>query len=152
MPIGDGQGGVRLGRIGDFDAPLYVAQPPGQRSDLFVVEQTGAIRVVHDGETVSTPFLDLADEISCCGEQGLLSVAFAPDYAESGLLYVDYTDTAGDTKVVEYRRSREDPLVADPDSGRTVLTVEQPATNHNGGQLQFGPDGYLYIGLGDGGP
>ena len=151
---------MRLQKVGDFDQPLYVAQPPGDDRDLFVVEKTGRIQVVRDGQRVSRPFLDLSDQVSTGSEQGLLSLAFAPDYRRSGLAYVDYTDTAGDTRVVEYRRSSSDPLAADPQSAREVLSVEQPYTNHNGGLLLFGPDeapkrshatDLLYIGLGDGG-
>jgi glucose/arabinose dehydrogenase len=141
---------VRLEKLGDFDQPLYVTQPPGERRDLFVVEKTGRIILVRDGQPQPTPFLDLGDQVSTGFEQGLLSVAFAPDYQRSGLLYVDYTDTAGDTHVVEYRRS-ESGASADPDSAREVLRVEQPFSNHNGGLLLFGPDDLLYIGLGDGG-
>src|SRR3954453_3858328 len=111
---GTGAGGVKLVSLGDFDQPDYVTQPPGDPADLFVVEQTGRIEVLHDGTRTARPFLDLSADVSCCGEQGLLSMAFAPDYARSGLLYVDYTDTAGNTRVVEYRRSAADPLVADP--------------------------------------
>jgi glucose/arabinose dehydrogenase len=129
-----------------------VAQPPGDPDDLFVVEQGGQVKVVHDGELRDAPFLDLSEEVSLSSEQGLLSIAFAPDYERSGLSYVDYTDRAGDTRVVEYRRSEDDPLVAEPDSARNVLRVDQPTPIHNGGQLEFGPDGDLYIGLGDGGP
>jgi len=160
LPTGDGQGGVRLQRVGDFDQPLYVAQPPGDNRDLFVVEKTGRVQIVRDGQRVSRPFLDLSDQVSTGSEQGLLSLAFAPDYRRSGLLYVDYTDTAGDTRVVEYRRSSSDPLVADPGSAREVLGVDQPYANHNGGLLLFGPGEtrkgsqapeLLYIGLGDGG-
>jgi glucose/arabinose dehydrogenase len=149
-PTGDGSGGVQLVKVGDFRQPVYVAQPPGEKHDLFVVEQTGRILVVRDGRTVAKPFLDISDQVSCCGEQGLLSVAFSPDYASSGRFYIDYTNRAGDTRVVEYRRSR-DPLVADPKSRREVLRVDQPYPNHNGGLVLFGPDRLLYIGLGDGG-
>ncbi len=160
LPAGDGQGGVRLRKVGDFDQPLYIVQPPGYDRDLFVVEKTGQVQVVHDGERLPEPFLDLSDAVSTGGEQGLLSVTFAPDYQSSGLLYVDYTDTAGDTRVVEYRRSAQDPLVADPQSAREVLTVDQPYENHNGGLVLFGPgetpkgseaSELLYVGLGDGG-
>ena len=107
--------------------------------------------MVRDGEPLPRPFLDLSDRISCCGEQGLLSLAFAPDYPNSGLLYVDYTDVAGDTRVVEYHRASSDPPAADPASARQVLAVDQPYSNHNGGLVVFGPDGDLYVGLGDGG-
>ncbi len=142
---------MRLSKLGDFDQPVYVSQPPDDSDHLFVVEQSGRIVVVRDGEPLAKPFLDLGDEVSCCGEQGLLSVAFAPDYASSGRFYVDYTDPAGDTRVVEYRRSDDDPLVADPGSRRVILRVDQPFPNHNGGLILFGPDRLLYIGLGDGG-
>jgi glucose/arabinose dehydrogenase len=150
--IGDGAGGVRLEKLGDFDLPLYVTQPPGDPHHLFVVEQTGRVPVLTDGTREGRPFLDLSDEVSCCGEQGLLSIAFAPDYRRSGLVYADYTDRAGDTRVVEYRRSSSDPLTVDPGSARVVLRVDQPFPNHNGGLLMFGPDRLLYVGLGDGGP
>ena len=147
----DGQGGVALHKVGDFDSPLEVVQPPGDNDDLFVVEQTGRVIAVHDGEALGRPFLDLSDRVSFGGEQGLLSIAFAPDYPRSGRLYADYTDNAGNTEVVEYRRSARDALRADPKSARTVLTVQQPYTNHNGGLVTFGPDGLLYVALGDGG-
>jgi glucose/arabinose dehydrogenase len=116
-----------------------------------VVEQTGRVRVLTDGTPEDTPFLDLSNRVSCCGEQGLLSIAFAPDYERSGLVYVDYTDRSGDTRVVEYRRSSSDRLTVDPETARIVLRVPQPFPNHNGGLLLFGPDGLLYVGLGDGG-
>ncbi len=150
--VGDGNGGVKLTKLGDFDEPLYITQPAGDPSDLFVVQRGGAIRVIHDGRTASRPFLDIGDRVATDNtEQGLLSMAFAPDYSRSGRFYVDYTDKAGDTRVVEYRRSQGDPLTADPASSRVVLGVKQPFDNHNGGLLVFGPDGDLYIGLGDGG-
>ena len=160
LPTGDGQGGVRLQKVGDFDQPVYITQPPGKGGALYVVEKSGRVQVVRDGEGLSKPFLDLSSQVSTGTEQGLLSLAFAPDYRKSGLLYVYYTDTAGDTRVVEYRRSSSDPLIADPQSAREVLGVDQPYANHNGGLLIFGPGeapqgsqaaDLLYIGLGDGG-
>jgi glucose/arabinose dehydrogenase len=128
-----------------------VTQPPGDSAQLYVVEQTGRVQVLTDGTREDEPFLDLSDEVSCCGEQGLLSIAFAPDYEKTGLVYADYTDRAGDTRVVEYRRSNSNPLTVDPGSARVVLRVDQPFANHNGGLLLFGPDHRLYVGLGDGG-
>jgi glucose/arabinose dehydrogenase len=144
LPVGDGRGGIALQKIGDFDQPVYVTSAPGDARDLFVVEQPGKVIDVRDGET--STFLDLSGQVSCCGEQGLLSIAFDPDYQKSGLFYADYTDRAGDTKVVAFVRSGDQAK-----RERSVLTVDQPYSNHNGGQLQFGPDGRLYVGLGDGG-
>jgi glucose/arabinose dehydrogenase len=142
---------VHLVRIGTFDSPLYVTAPRGDRRRVFVVEQTGRIRVVVSGRTLAAPFLDLRSRISCCGERGLLSMAFAPDFASSRRFYVDYTDTAGNTRVVEYRAGRSHPNRAIVGSARLVLRQDQPEPNHNGGLVTFGPDGLLYIGLGDGG-
>lgn len=147
-PVGDGRGGVRLERLGSFTAPLHVAQPPGERRALFVVEQGGRIvRVAPNGEEET--FLDISAEVIAGGEQGLLSVAFAPDFQSSGRFYVDYTDTDGHTRVVEYRAT--DRGEVDADAGRELLRIEQPFANHNGGLVLFGPDGLLYIGTGDGG-
>ncbi|MEA2272023.1 MAG: hypothetical protein QOI98_731, partial [Solirubrobacteraceae bacterium] len=141
--------GVRLQRIGRFSSPLYVTAPRGDRRRVFVVEQGGRIRVLRGGHVLARPFLDLSALTSAGGERGLLSMAFAPDYARSGRFYVDYTDLNGDTRVVEYRRRTADR--ADPGSARLVLFVRQPEANHNGGLLVFGPDRLLYVGLGDGG-
>lgn len=129
---------------------MYVAQPRGERRRLFVVEQGGRIRVVRDGRVLSRPFLDISSQVVSGGEQGLLGLAFAPDYARSGRFYVNYTDRAGDTRIVEYRRGSS-PDRANPGSARQLIFQDQPESNHNGGQLAFGPDGFLYIGLGDGG-
>jgi glucose/arabinose dehydrogenase len=149
--VGDGEGGVELRKLGDFDQPVYLTQPSsGDDDHLYVVEQCGTIdRIPLDGGEPSL-FLDLSELVTCGGEQGLLSVAFAPDYAKSGLLYVDYTDTEGDSRVVEYRRS-DDPAAADPESARELVHIDDFAPNHNGGLLLFGPDSELYLGMGDGG-
>ena len=144
---------VRLEQIGNFDDPVYVHQPPsGADGQLFVVEQPGRVKVVAlDGGGERT-FLDIEGKVASGGERGLLSIAFAPDYAESGRFYVYYTATGGDLTVEEYRRAASDPLQADQASARTLLDIEHSRfPNHNGGQLQFGPDGYLYVGTGDGG-
>jgi glucose/arabinose dehydrogenase len=143
--------GVRLVRIGTFQSPLYVTSPPGEVRRLFVVEQTGKIRVLVGGKRVKRPFLDLSPDIVSGGEQGLLSMAFAPDYARSRRFYVDFTDRNGDTRVQQFLRSKRNPNRADRSSRRQVLFVDQPYPNHNGGLLLFGPDRLLYVGLGDGG-
>ena len=143
---------VRLARIGNFDQPTYVTAPPGDRSRLFVTEQPGRIRVLVNRKLRSRPFLDLRNSVSCCGERGLLSMAFAPDYASSGLFYVYFTGGDGDIRVQQFRRSASDADRADDGSRREVIRIEHSRyPNHNGGQLQFGPDGMLYLGTGDGG-
>ena len=144
------QSALRLARVGSFDRPLYVTAPPGDTSRVFVVEQTGRVRIVRDGRELDAPFLDVSDEISCCGERGLLSIAFAPDYGQSGLVYASYTDRRGDSRIVEFRRSGSPDRVVHS-SARLVLFQRQPQANHNGGLIKFGPDALLYVGLGDGG-
>ncbi len=122
----------------------------GTDERLFIVEQLGYIRIFDAGTILQTPFLDVSGIISTGGERGLLSVAFHPDYATNGRIFVNYTDRSGNTVIAEYRLS-EDANIVNPNSARILLTFEQPYSNHNGGQLAFGPDGYLYIGTGDGG-
>ena len=139
--------------------PLGIVSANDGSGRLFLVQQTGEI-LIHDGsEVLDTAFLDLSDEVSCCGERGLLGLAFHPDYADNGLLYVNYTagepsdpddPDEGDTVVAEYEVSA-DPDIVDAASARVLLTIAQPAANHNGGHLAFGPDGFLYIATGDGG-
>jgi glucose/arabinose dehydrogenase len=139
-----------------FTAPVAFVQDPTSDDVQFVVQQAGRIRVVRSGSILPTDFLNLTSSIDSGGERGLLGLAFAPDYASSGRFYVNFTNTAGDTVVARFRRSTN-PLVADPSSrfdlmlGGTQRVIDQPFANHNGGHLAFGPDGYLYIGLGDGG-
>ena len=142
--------GVRLVGIGTFEAPLYVTAPPGDRRRIFVVEQGGTIRVITGGKRRSRPFLDVRGKVISGGEQGLLSMAFAPDYAKTRRFYVNYTDRSGTQSVVEFRRaadSRDRALT----SGRLVLRYDGVEANHNGGLVKFGPDKMLYIGTGDGG-
>jgi glucose/arabinose dehydrogenase len=141
--------GVRLVPVGTFDAPVWVTAPPGDGRRLFVVEQAGQIMVVRGGRKLAQPFLDLRGQVLAGGEQGMFSIAFAPDYARSGLFYVAYTGRDGNQNVVEGRRAGPDR--ADPSSFRLVLRMADTESNHNGGSLVFGPDGLLYIGTGDGG-
>lgn len=145
------QARLQLERVVDgLDAPVHVAVAPGEPDRLYVVEQEGRIRVVESGRVRGEPFLDIADEVSCCGERGLLSVAFHPEYATNGRFYVNFTNRDGDTRVVEYR-TPGDAVAAGPEDARELLAVDQPYANHNGGQAAFGPDGLLYVGMGDGG-
>ena len=138
---------LSLARLpGRFDQPTYLTSAPGEPGTLYVVEQPGRILAVR-GSTRRV-FLDIRSRVKSGGEQGLLSVAFHPSYAHNHRLYVDYTDVNGDTRVVEYR-SRGGRAI--PSTARQLLFVKQPFSNHNGGQLQFGPDGLLYVGMGDGG-
>jgi hypothetical protein len=145
-------GDPELALVGTFSAPTYLTAPPGDAERLFVVQQAGRIRVVRNGAVLPVDFLDLTSLVLSGEERGLLSMAFAPDYATSGRFYVYYTaqDPVGELRIEEFRRSA-DPDVADPGSRRTILAIDHPLGNHNGGQLQFGPDGYLYVGTGDGG-
>ena len=133
-----------------LDRPLFLTAPAGDTARLFVVEQTGSIRIIRNRTVLAAPFLDLTDSVSTGGERGLLGLAFAPDYAASGEFYVSYTRQDGNSVLARYRVSA-DPDLADPASGSPILGVAQPYSNHNGGMVAFGPDGYLYVGLGDGG-
>jgi glucose/arabinose dehydrogenase len=141
--------GARLKRIGTFDDPVFVTSPPGDRARQFVVERGGRVMVVRDGRKLDTPFLDIRGQVTAGGEQGLLSLAFAPDYADSGRFSVYFTDHAGDQRIVEFQRRDADR--ADAGSARLVLRMADAESNHNGGLLLFGPDGLLYVGTGDGG-
>jgi glucose/arabinose dehydrogenase len=132
-----------------LDFPLYLTSPPGDQR-LFIVEKGGAIRVIKDGTLLDQPFLDLTGRVSTRPEQGLLGLAFPPDYAVSGRFVVHYTDLSGDTRVSFFRVSG-DPDRADPATESVVLTAKQPGPSHNGGQSLYGPEGFLYIGLADGG-
>jgi glucose/arabinose dehydrogenase len=141
---------IRVPRVGavqvaTLEQPLALAAHPDDDSTLYVAQKTGQIVAIRDGEVDARPVLDLSNEVSEGGEQGLLGLAFSPD---GSFLYVNFTDLQGDTHVVEY--AFEDGAL-DEGSRREVLFVDQPFSNHNGGHLAFGPDGYLYIGLGDGG-
>ena len=129
-----------------LSAPLFLTHAGDSR--LFVVEQGGRIRVVVNAQLLGTPYLDISSIVLHQGEQGLLGMAFHPNYAINGFFYVYHTDQSGDSRVARYRGSAN---IADPSSGLTIMTIGQPFSNHNGGQLAFGADGMLYIALGDGG-
>jgi glucose/arabinose dehydrogenase len=133
-----------------LENPLFITAPPGDTARLFIVEQPGRIRIVQHGTLLTTPFLDFSDSVSHGDEQGMLGLAFAPDYATSGAFYVHTTDPAGNIRILRFHVSA-DSNVADPASGATILAFFHPFTNHNGGMLAFGDDGYLYVGSGDGG-
>jgi glucose/arabinose dehydrogenase len=132
-----------------LEHPLDLQAPRADHQRVFVVEQAGRVRVVKNGELAATPFLDISDRIRSGGERGLLGLAFHPRYATNRRFFVNYTDVHGDTRISEFRSTSDD--AADPASERIVLAAAQPFANHNGGGLAFGPDGLLYIGLGDGG-
>lgn len=135
-----------------FNAPLFLTHAGDESGRIFVVEKTGAIRIVRDGVVAEQPFLDISDRITSNGsEQGLLGLAFAPNYAESGYFFVNYTNQVGDTVISRFQVDPSNPDVANPNSEFLVLGFAQPARNHNGGMLAFGTDGYLWIGTGDGG-
>jgi glucose/arabinose dehydrogenase len=132
-----------------FERPTHVTHAGDDSGRLFVVEQAGVIWVLRDGQRLQAPLLDIRSIVGSEGnEQGLLSVAFHPDFAANGRFFVNYTDRGGSTVVAEYAATGDS---ADPQSARVLLTIPQPAANHNGGLLKFGPDGMLYIGMGDGG-
>ena len=144
------QGGLQLKQIGSFDNPVYVTAAPGSPKLLFVVEQTGTIAVLRDGKQLSRPFLNIADKVQYGGEEGLLSMAFDPGYARNKRFYVYFTNDAGNIEVDVFKAKNA--TRASARSGDKVIEVPHPSfSNHNGGQLQFGPDGLLYIGTGDGG-
>jgi glucose/arabinose dehydrogenase len=135
----------------NFSAPLLAIGAPNDTDRLYVVQRTGYIDIVKKGVTNPQHFLDVNALVSYPGEQGLLGLAFHPDYQNNGRFFVYYTDKQGDTQVVEYKRSA-DPEIADPMSAKPILSQAQPQANHNGGMIAFSPkDGFLYIGLGDGG-
>ncbi len=135
--------------VAGLTGPLFVTAPAGD-SRLFVVEQAGRIRIVRNGQLITRPFLDLAARVSSGGERGLLSVAFHPSYRTNGFFFVNFTDLAGNTRIERFSVSA-DADVADAGSSKLILAVAQPFPNHNGGLNLFGPDGMLYVGLGDGG-
>ena len=141
-------GGVALETVAQgLEDPVHVASPAGDPR-LFIVEQPGRIRIVKDDHLLATPFLDIRPRVRSGGERGLLSVSFHPRYAENGFLFVNFTDLNGDTHIERFTAHGDR---ADPQSAKLLLFIKQPYANHNGGLTAFGPDGMLWIGMGDGG-
>ena len=134
-----------------LDRPVSVFAPADGSGRIYVVEQPGRVRLVVGGTVRSTPALDLTSRVSCCGERGLLDFTLDPAFASNGRAWVNYTDTGGDTVIASFTTRPSDPDQFDPASERIILRIPQPFSNHNGGQLRFGPDGKLWIGTGDGG-
>jgi glucose/arabinose dehydrogenase len=145
---------MRLGLepiVTNLALPTFLTSPRGDMHRFFVTEKGGSVVVVEGGSLLPTPFLDISALVSTGGEQGLLGLAFDPDYEVTGRFYVSYTDVAGTSTIARYLVSGTDPDLADASSAEVLLTIAQPFSNHNGGMLAFGPEGYLYISMGDGG-
>jgi glucose/arabinose dehydrogenase len=138
-------------RASGLTKPVFVTSARDGSGRLFIVEQTGRIKIYKNGHVLGTPFLNIAGTVSGGNEQGLLGLAFHPNFKTNRKLYVNFTNLNGTTVVREYRVSTSNPNVVDPSTKRLILKVSQPYENHNGGMLAFGPDGFLYIGMGDGG-
>ena len=153
-PAAFSAGSVRLGLskvVGGLSRPVAIANAGDGSGRLFVLEQAGRIRIVKQGVLLATPFLDIRSKVSCCGERGLLGLAFHPSFATNGKFYVYYTNLSGNIQVSEYRASSTSPDQAVATERKVLWIKHSTYSNHNGGQLAFGPDGYLYIGTGDGG-
>src|SRR4051795_9777556 len=146
---------VTLQRIAQLREPVYLTQPPGQNSQLYVVQKRGAVRIIANDRLLNRPFLDihrLVKHNGPGGDPGMAAIAFAPDYARTGRFYVSYNNRQDALQLDEFRRSAANPLVADPSSRRPILTIPEPSVAHHGGLIVFGPDGNLWLGAGDGGP
>jgi len=136
----------------NLDQPIGIFNAGDGSNRLFIIEQTGKIRILKDGLLLTAPFLDITDRVGSNGsERGLLGLAFHPNYAQNSNFSVNYTDKAGNTVIARFSVSKNDPNQADPNSEFRLLHIQQPYPNHNGGEVDFGPDGFLYLGLGDGG-
>src|SRR5687767_5274097 len=149
-PVIETELALRLEQVASgLNNPVYATSPSGD-SRLFIVEQPGRIRIIENGQLLTTPFLDITSRVLSGGERGLLSVAFHPQYRTNGFFYVYFTGLAGELRVERFTVS-SNPNVANAASAKVILTVPHPRGNHNGGLAMFGPDGMLYLGLGDGG-
>jgi glucose/arabinose dehydrogenase len=142
---------VRLVKVADVSQPVLALSARDGTGRLFIVSKGGQIRIVKNGTLLARSFLNISSSVSNGSEQGLLGLAFHPSFKTNRKLYVDFTDASGNTVIREYRASASNPDVVAAGSGRTILRITQPYANHNGGMLAFGTDGYLYIGMGDGG-
>jgi glucose/arabinose dehydrogenase len=142
--------GVQLTRVATVRQPVHFAQPPGDPHRMYVSEKAGRVRVIRDGQLIVRPLLDVSRDVSRIGERGFFSIAFAPDFAHSHLFYVDYADRRGDLVLREFRSDATGERLT-RGSGRVVLRQPHPESNHNGGLVEFGADGRLYVGVGDGG-
>ena len=146
---------VTLQGIARMREPVYLMQPPGHNSQLYVVQKRGAVRIVTNDHLLARPFLDihrLVKHNGPAGDPGMAAIAFPTDYGRTGRFYVSYDNRRDELQVDEFRRSAGNPLVADPASRRPILSIPEPTEAHHGGLIVFGPDGYLYLGAGDGGP
>ncbi len=132
----------------NLSRPLFLTHSPDDTGRLFIVEQGGTIRILQEGRLLAEPFLDVTNLVSCCGERGLLGLAFHPSFRQNQLFFINYTNRQGSTVIARYRANGSR---ADVASAQILLTIEQPYANHNGGMIAFGPDNMLYIGMGDGG-
>ena len=147
-PTPDGNVSLTLDQVATgLTGPVYVTSPPGD-SRLFIVEQPGRIRIVQNGQLLPTPFLDIISRVGSGGERGMLSLAFHPQYSTNGFLYVYFTATNGEIRIERFTATGN---TANPSTSKLILSVPHPRGNHNGGLALFGPDGMLYLGLGDGG-
>jgi glucose/arabinose dehydrogenase len=146
---------VTLQRIARLREPVYLTQPPGHGSQLYVVQKRGAVRIITNDHLLTRPFLDIHRLVKSNGpgnDLGMAAIAFPPHYGRTGRFYVSYNDHRDALRVDEFRRSAGNPLLADPSSRRPILQIPEPTEAHHGGLIVFGPDGYLYLGTGDGGP
>ncbi|HXI23695.1 MAG TPA: PQQ-dependent sugar dehydrogenase, partial [Pyrinomonadaceae bacterium] len=135
--------------VAGFSFPLAITNANDGSGRIFITEQAGRIRIIKNGALVANPFLDISARVTFAGERGLLGLAFPPGYTTKGYFYVDYINSVGNIVIARYRRSASDPDAADPASEQVVLTIAQSSTAHKGGQLAFGPDGFLYVSTGD---
>ena len=147
-------GGIPVARqslnISSLSTPTTVRHAGDGSGRLFITEKAGVIKI-YNGTSVTTNFLNISSLISGSGERGLLGLDFDPNYSTNGYFYVKYNNNGGDTIIARYSVSAGDPDIADPNSAQIIMQIDQPAPNHNGGDIHFGPDGFLYIGMGDGG-